>query len=314
VRFDRGELSATRGHGVLYLQGLRRAVERAGWGGLYALSDNRLTWGEFMSFDRDLIGLYPGYRVVFKDKSRLQKVIGFLVRPFNPEFMTRFTTVIGRKVYFPSVAFLRENLDSAFSILAHESIHLYDAKKSPGWFQLGYLMPQIMLLPLWALYLALSGAGGLCSLGALLAYGVGCLFAHRSRAAFLAFFGTALVASLATAVALTGWWSVLLAAAWACALPWPSPWRTKHELRAYAMTMRVHELRHGTISDGLVNHIEQTLTGPSYYYAARDKTALRAKLLALRERSTSGALDTEPGFAFVVDFIEASRKARDHVR
>ena len=32
----------------------------------------------------------PGFKVAFKDESPSQKVLGFLMQPFNPTYMTKF--------------------------------------------------------------------------------------------------------------------------------------------------------------------------------------------------------------------------------
>ena len=93
----------------------------------------------------------PGFRLEFKDESKLHRFLGFLLKPFNPKYQTNFTTTLGKTVSFPSRTWMQESPLRAFSILAHEFVHLVDYQKHGLWFSASYLLPQLLSLPLLAL-------------------------------------------------------------------------------------------------------------------------------------------------------------------
>lgn len=84
--------------------------------------------------------------MVRKKDSRLVRLIGLLLRPFNPKFMEEYTTVIGSTIYLP-------NRWDSFSkkkqiiILAHENVHIEQYREHGLWFLLSYA-----LLPLPMFY------------------------------------------------------------------------------------------------------------------------------------------------------------------
>lgn len=83
----------------------------------------------------------PGFAVCYKDESRVQRLIGRLVRPFNRDYLTRYTTVMFGRVYFPSrrwAACCRPA--ELYRILRHEAVHLRDARRFPVVFPLSYLL------------------------------------------------------------------------------------------------------------------------------------------------------------------------------
>jgi hypothetical protein len=87
-----------------------------------------------------------GAEVKFKDESRFMKLLGVLLF-FNPNFMTRFITVIGKTVYFPSRKWLEEREESAARTLCHELVHVADeARVGSLAFRLSYLFPQWLSL------------------------------------------------------------------------------------------------------------------------------------------------------------------------
>jgi len=86
----------------------------------------------------------------FKDESPFMRFLGVALF-FNSKFMTKYTTVIGNTVYFPSREYLRKNEDSAASVLCHELVHVDDSKRvGKIAFTLSYLFPQ------WLAFFALS--------------------------------------------------------------------------------------------------------------------------------------------------------------
>jgi hypothetical protein len=84
--------------------------------------------------------------IAWKQDSPLMRVIYFLVRGFVPNFMTDFTTVIGKTIYFSGPDYIEEYPDSAARTLAHEMVHLLDSRRC-SWpvFVVGYLFPQIFV-------------------------------------------------------------------------------------------------------------------------------------------------------------------------
>lgn len=73
------------------------------------------------------------------------RALGHLLRPINPDFMTRYTTVIGATVYLPRplAEIPREQLAQ---ILAHELVHQLDMYGYGLGFYLSYLLTP---LPVW---------------------------------------------------------------------------------------------------------------------------------------------------------------------
>lgn len=92
--------------------------------------------------DMELLKLYqaviPGIRVVRKSDSRLMRVLDKLLF-FVPNFMTWYTTVIGKTIYTP-------NGKISDRALAHEVQHIMDAQKYGLRYHLAYFMPQCLAL------------------------------------------------------------------------------------------------------------------------------------------------------------------------
>lgn len=83
----------------------------------------------------------PRFEVCYKNESRLQQWIGWLLRPINPTYMTEYTTIMFGKVYFPSREAIEEwGPSQVYSTLRHEFVHLMDSKRFPIWFELSYLL------------------------------------------------------------------------------------------------------------------------------------------------------------------------------
>lgn len=86
-------------------------------------------------------------KVKFKDESAFMKLLSLVLKPLTKKFMTNFTTTIGYTVYFPNRDYLIKEENLALRILAHETVHLLDAKKWTNFiFQVSYLFPQILVL------------------------------------------------------------------------------------------------------------------------------------------------------------------------
>lgn len=76
------------------------------------------------------------YRIVKKSDSKLMRLIGWILKPFNKTFMTQYVTTIGSTIYSPW-----EVIDDG--LLQHELQHVSDSKKFPVIYELSY----IFLLP-----------------------------------------------------------------------------------------------------------------------------------------------------------------------
>jgi hypothetical protein len=109
-----------------------------------------ITMRAFEHFCAELQTLAP-FRIRYKDQSWEMQLLGLLVLPFCPDFLTRYTTVLGQTVYFPSRAFVEADPERALRIMAHEAVHLLDFKRfGPVPFALAYLFPQVLTLGVFA--------------------------------------------------------------------------------------------------------------------------------------------------------------------
>lgn len=86
---------------------------------------------------------FPDYELLEKKDSSLMKWLSKLLF-FNKQFMISYITVIGHKVYVPRLPWSQEKPLSACTVLAHEWVHMKDAKKFGPLFKFLYLCPQIL--------------------------------------------------------------------------------------------------------------------------------------------------------------------------
>jgi hypothetical protein len=94
---------------------------------------------------REIKKVNPKFEIRFKNESKMNKAISKILF-FAKDYMTRNTTTLFGKVYFPNKDFFEKDCDRTFRILSHEYVHVYDSKKLPILFELGYLFPQILSL------------------------------------------------------------------------------------------------------------------------------------------------------------------------
>ncbi|MEZ4775348.1 MAG: hypothetical protein R3D00_19345 [Bacteroidia bacterium] len=100
----------------------------------------------FEKFAEELKQIAP-FNIRYKDESWEMQVLNLFAMPFCPEFLSRFTTVVGNNIYFPNRSFIRMNPDAAMRTLAHEAVHILDMDRwTPGFFAGAYLFPQILAL------------------------------------------------------------------------------------------------------------------------------------------------------------------------
>lgn len=88
----------------------------------------------------------PTIQLLPKEDSKLMKVIGFIVKPFNPAFNTRYTTTIGSTIWMPSKLVSSLPEDYLLEVIAHEVQHILDHKSQELWFKVSYLFPQVLAL------------------------------------------------------------------------------------------------------------------------------------------------------------------------
>jgi hypothetical protein len=84
------------------------------------------------------------FNIAYKEDSGFMKFLGTLMF-FNPRFMDKYITTIGKTVYFPSAEFVAIHAPALRSVLAHEFYHIWDAKRTGSlrWHLL-WLFPQVL--------------------------------------------------------------------------------------------------------------------------------------------------------------------------
>lgn len=65
--------------------------------------------------------LYPAFKVIPKEDSRLMRFLAILLKPISPQFLTRYTTTVGYRVYMPRYLI---NTQRGYRILRHEHVHI----------------------------------------------------------------------------------------------------------------------------------------------------------------------------------------------
>jgi hypothetical protein len=108
---------------------------------LPAIPPRRPTWADVDALTAALSDRHRGFAVRFKDESRSQRGLAWLLRPVNPRYATHYTTVLFGRIYFPS----RQGYEAAdpaaiYATLRHEAVHLEDMRRFPVLFELSYLL------------------------------------------------------------------------------------------------------------------------------------------------------------------------------
>lgn len=256
------------------------------------------------AFEDEIRKLVPKFEIVYKDRSRWMRLLGFLSRPFNPGFSTKFTTTFYPKVYFPSQEYYESTPKQSLTVLAHELVHLLDSQKRPLWFRVSYALPQALaILPL----LAFVSLAGWQAWPLLLLVGgvVVSLFSARiSLILFWLLTTFSLILSSVLIVTLTGWTSVVFFLGLLLLAPWPSPWRSDAERRAYIMNLAIVTWTYGEAPPPVV--LDTTLryfTGPDYYFMSWRKKAIQDGFNEGIQAAKEGALLRDPAFGLVYEFL-----------
>lgn len=254
-------------------------------------------------FEAVIAAKIPGFQVKYKDQSWFMRVIAFLVYPFNPNFLTGYTTTIGKTVFFPSKTAYEANPWKSFSVLAHEFVHVWDGARHPVLFKASYLFPQILaLIPLvafalwafphsWLLALPFGGYAGAAAV------------APKSKVGFWAVLGASLALVGILAVVLTGAKCLLLVAAIGALMPWPAPWRTHWELRGYAISVALSVWSTGVLPLDLRDKIRRHFVQADYYFMSWSGASVEKSLAAIEEKTRSESLQELSPYSLVYDFL-----------
>ena len=88
--------------------------------------------------------IHFGMKLIPKEESTISKILAFIVRPFCPDFQTRYVTTLNTTILGPK-SWL-ENDEAVVRTLAHEYVHVYDWGNLKILFPILYLFPQILAL------------------------------------------------------------------------------------------------------------------------------------------------------------------------
>lgn len=87
-----------------------------------------------------------GARLMSKKNSTLMHVCAFLLRPFNPDFMSAYWTTIGRTIYYPT-GVTHPILHSI--TIEHELVHIRQWRKYGLWLWFSYLFVPFPIFIAW---------------------------------------------------------------------------------------------------------------------------------------------------------------------
>jgi len=87
----------------------------------------------------------PDLRLVEKVDSPLMRLLGRVLQPINPDFMDKYTTVIGSTIYLPCPK-AEFPPDALAQTLAHELVHQLDMQAFGPLFYVSYVVTP---LPVW---------------------------------------------------------------------------------------------------------------------------------------------------------------------
>jgi len=265
-----------------------------------------VTLDDLRAFEVEVRKHYPELEIAFKDKSSWQRVLGFLLYPFNPHYMTRYTSTFAPVVYFPSKEAYEGNPRGSFTLLAHEFVHLLDTRDHPFWFRCSYLFPQLLSPLVFVLFgiLAREHAWPLAVfVGGL---GVSFLIARLSMAAFFLAAFLVVVASTALAVWATGWTTLVFVLGVSLLAPWPAPGRVHWERRGYAMSLLLYQWAFGGVPQILRDAVRRSFDGPAYFYMSWHRTGTTAWVDETVKWANDGPVENSGPYHIVNNFL-ASR-------
>ena len=259
---------------------------------------------EFESLLRERI---PEFRVSYKNQSWLHKVLGFFLKPVNPGYMTDFVTTLGSNVAFPSKEHYLSKPQGSFNVLAHEFVHACDHKKSPVWFTLSYLFPQLLgLLPLLVFGL-LTGRNALLLTLPFFAYLACCAITQWSRIAAISVLILGMVGTLYLSWTLVGWTTLWFLGGLLLLGPWPSPGRTHWEKRGYAMSLSMYQWLNYPLTERLKTYMEGHFVTSQYYFMCWSRKKIRAYIDQTLDDARLGRIQNHEPWGLVYDFLRSHR-------
>ncbi len=254
------------------------------------------------AFEGAIRAAFPEFKLGYKNQSLLMKFMGFL-SPMNPDFMTKLVTTMYPTIYFPSQQEYEGNPKFSFTLLSHEMVHLADTKANPLWFRLSYAFPQLLAIFPFIAFGVLAGKNAWI-LGVLFgSYLLGCLIGKKSLALYVVLAVAGLIGSGVLAVLLTHWVSGALFLGLSMVAPWPAPFRTKWEMRGYAMNLAVTQWMFGGVPDFYKTGLASYFTGGSYYYMDWSGGDTNKQLDAFCASAKSGELQKEFPYSIVYKFM-----------
>ena len=247
----------------------------------------------------------PGFKVEFKNNSKFHKLLGFLTYPFNPFYMTSYISTIGKSVAFPTRQQYEANPLGSFVVNGHESVHMRDGIKHGKWgYERTYLAPQVYgLLPMLA-YAIWSGVFFWIPLLPIVGYVLACWAARASRVLMVIVLAAALIATLWLAITLTGWKVLVLIAGLAFFAPWPSPGRTKWELRGYTTNIAIRHWLRLPVDEEFKQRLVKHFTSGDYYFMSWGIARIDNAITEAHNDVVSGRILDDSSYAFIHNFLK----------
>jgi hypothetical protein len=229
-------------------------------------------------------------------------VLGVLMTPFNPTFLTSFVTTFGAVVYFPSRARYEGDPNASILTLSHEFVHMYDERNSGLSFQLSYAAPQLWAVPMLATFSVFGSVLPLCAF--LTGYVSLAATCGRKPAVFWSLLAAVILMGLGFSIAKTGWWTIVLLGAFVCLGPWTSSGRTHWEMRGYAMNIAIYMwVRNALVPEEVMKAYMGNFTGPDYWFMCRDEGRVEALFAAVIRATLERKLQREKPYSIVHGFL-----------
>jgi hypothetical protein len=261
------------------------------------------TLKEFEAFLRKKI---PELRVSYKDRSSVHKILGFLLKPVNPGYMTDFVTTLRSDVAFPSEKDYLSRPQRSFNVLSHEFVHACDHRKSPLWFTLSYLFPQILCFIPLVVFGVLAGWKAVLLALPLVVYVAACAVA-RWRVVSIILLVLGLLGALGLSWFMVGWTSLWLLGGLLCLGPWPSPGRTHWEKRGYAMSLALYQWLGYPLTERLKTYMENHFVTSQYYFMCWSRKKIRTYIDQTLNAARLGRIQDHFPWDVVYDFLRSHR-------
>jgi len=231
----------------------------------------------------------PDFEVRYKTDSWTQKVVAYFLRPFNPTYLTGFTSTFYPYVYVATKEGYEANPMGYGRVLSHEGVHLKDTKEHPFWFRFSYMFPQSLMPLLLVLYMALDWKHMWSVVPAVAVLLLAPLLS-KWRWASLLLLGLGVAAS----GFLAAWFGRVLCipffASLVCLAPWPAYWRMRWELRGYCMNLANAIWIDGDVSSDFIAHCVGRFTGPDYFFMWPFASSMETKFATFIVRVKDGSL------------------------